>query len=458
MLSLMVGGTVLSYLALFAWRFADERLYADSGYYLVRLINEGSFRIEHGRWVLAFSQLLPLLGVKLGAGMSDLILLHSLNNVVWMTACMLMAWRVLHDRAAVLAIALLHLIGLSDGLFCPVFELYYAADLLVLFTALLRSTSVAPRPRMIGLLALLPVITSSHLFGAALLAASLVIHEVWKERRLAIALASVFALQLTWHAFHLSAYEKDHLSFVKRIDAAAILDLFSPQHVLASIGYGIAHYPDVTALVGLGLFILYRAGLRRQTAFVLFFVLASWFVIALKLPGFLHDRYREQVNFPIAAWAVLMTSFLVLPLNRMRSVIGIVIILGIGYRMVEAERLSPGYRARTAWIKREIALAHDLGRTKGIVPAPMYFGPPAHAIEGGWSVSVESLLLSAKAGPDSTVSLISDADLACPGVTENLDRFVLRCWDILPVEWLDGRWFTPPQGRYAPLSSEEVNR
>ncbi|MBK7945407.1 MAG: hypothetical protein IPJ85_08915 [Flavobacteriales bacterium] len=76
----------LAYLIVFAWRFADERLYADSGYYLARVINEGGFRIEHGRWVLAFSQLLPLAGAKLGLGMKALILVHSLNNVVWLAA------------------------------------------------------------------------------------------------------------------------------------------------------------------------------------------------------------------------------------------------------------------------------------------------------------------------------------------------------------------------------------
>ena len=61
---------VLGYLALFAWRFADERLYADSGYYLARVVNEDAFRIEHGRWVLAFAQALPLIGAVRAADLT----------------------------------------------------------------------------------------------------------------------------------------------------------------------------------------------------------------------------------------------------------------------------------------------------------------------------------------------------------------------------------------------------
>ncbi|HRH39153.1 MAG TPA: hypothetical protein PK760_12445, partial [Flavobacteriales bacterium] len=42
--------SIVAFLGLFAWRFAEERLYTDSGYYLARVINEGWFHVEHGRW------------------------------------------------------------------------------------------------------------------------------------------------------------------------------------------------------------------------------------------------------------------------------------------------------------------------------------------------------------------------------------------------------------------------
>ena len=126
---------VLGLLVLFAWRYADERLYADSGYYLFRVVNESSFHIEHGRWVLALAQALPLVGVKLGLPMGAVIHLHSLANVVFLMLSMIYALVLLKDRRTALLLAMAQVIGLAHGLFCPVFELYYGVALVLLFHA-----------------------------------------------------------------------------------------------------------------------------------------------------------------------------------------------------------------------------------------------------------------------------------------------------------------------------------
>jgi hypothetical protein len=49
-LSHAFGWAVILYLFVFALRFAQERLYGDSSYYLLRVINERWFHIEHGSW------------------------------------------------------------------------------------------------------------------------------------------------------------------------------------------------------------------------------------------------------------------------------------------------------------------------------------------------------------------------------------------------------------------------
>lgn len=452
----IIGGVVLAYLAAFAWRFAEERLYADSGYYLARVINEGAFRIEHGRWVLALAQLPAWLGAKLGLSMQALILLHSLANVLLLAIAMLIAGYVLRDARAVIAIALLHVIGLSDGLFCPVFELYYAADLLVLFVALLRSTASPTPYRMIALVALLMLIASSHLFAAALLAGIIFLHMHRIDRRQSLLLSSALIAQLTLHAFTLSAYEKDHLAFVKRLHADALAAWLRPATWGDAFAYASHHYPDALLLMLVTLVLLIRQRRGWQAAFIIAFLLAATGLILLKEPGFLHDRYREQLNFPVVAWLILMLTFFVDWSGKRHAVLITLVALTLGYRMVEAERLAPFYQERTAWIKQRIALAQRLHLTKAIVTTPVYFGPVDHAIEAGWSLPVESLLLSAEESPSTTVSIIGTQDLQCPGVAQGLDELVFRCWDIVPARWLDERWFTTPHGRYVPLPSDPM--
>jgi hypothetical protein len=446
---------IWAFLLAFAWRFADERLYSDSGYYLSRVINEGSFRIEHGRWVLALGQLLPLIGVKLGLSMKALILLHSLNNVLWLGACMLFAGRVLRDRTAVLALACVHVIGLTHGLFCPIFELYYGVDLLILFHSSCRSTQLAPTLRWTLLVLFFLGAITSHFFGMLLAVGMLAIERIWRDRRMAMVLAGLLIGMLIVRALTLSVYERSGLEFLSDfLDPAKLLALISPARLGEFITYLTIHYADVFVLSLLAAIVLLRQG-QRWTALSFFAMLVLVHVLAsLFLPGFIHDRYREQVNFATTTWVIAVWCFHVLPLLRWKGMALALLIAAAGFRMVRAEWIAPWYEQRTALTEARIDLAHTLGMQKAIVHAPVYFGPPHHLIDLSWSTSVESLLLSAKEGPQSTVSLITTQDLDLPEVRAQLDRFIFRRWDILDPSWLDARYFQAPKGRYVPLPGD----
>ncbi|MBK6341395.1 MAG: hypothetical protein IPF41_02100 [Flavobacteriales bacterium] len=443
---------VLGYLALFAWRFADERLYADSGYYLARVVNEDAFRIEHGRWVLAFAQALPLIGAKLGVPMKGLILLHSFNNIIWMCGCMLITWRVLRDRDATVAIAALHLVGLTHGLLCPIFELYYGADLLVLFIAVHRSKALNPRWRSLALLLLAALVASCHAIGFMLLTGTLILTRAWQRKREAMLLFTVVALVITARLLTISDYEKDSAAFVfKARDPAVLAAVLSPANLSGLLRYAVRHYPDLLVFASLAL-----AGLliqRRRADALLFigFILAMHALISLKLPAWYHDRYREQVNFGVAAWVVLVLIFHTGRVDRTRKWVTIILLLAVIYRIATAERIAPYYAARTAHIEAAIARAHAMNVSKGIITADADFAPEHHGIRLFWSVPVESLLLSAKQGSSATVSLITTEDIALGGLQDHLGEFIFRRWDLLPSSWLDARWFVAPEGEYLPI-------
>ena len=450
----LFSSAVLLFLAVFAWRFADERLYADSGYYLARVINEGSFRVEHGRWVLALSQVLPLIGVKLGLPLTVLIKLHSLNNVAWLAGCLLAAWK-LGDRTAMVALAAVHLVGLTHGLFCPIFELYYGVDLLILFQAVLANDRLRPRLRWPLLIALFLVVLSSHMFAMLLMAGWLVLHRVWRDRRLTITLASLFVVNGLLRAFTISDYEKDHLSFVHRFtDPEALWRIVSPHRLFDLLAYTLRHYPDVLLLALASTFFLI---MRRQrlTLFVFVGMLAVFHVlIAMKIPDLVHDRYREQVNFVVTSWAVLVFCFHALYSKDREPLLTLLLVGSIVFRVAQAEWIASYYEMRTGLTESRITVARQHGLHKAIVSSPVYFGPEHDAIDLSWSTSVESLLLSAKAGPGSTVSLITREDAEVPEVAAGLDRFVFRRWDVFDPEWLDERYFNMPAGTYEPLPND----
>lgn len=448
----LLCGAVVLFLLVFAWRQADQRIYADSGYYLARVINEGSFHIEHGRWVLALSQVLVLSGVLLGLPMKTLILLHSLNNVIFLGACIWFAAGVLKDKRATIALAGVHLIGLTHGLFCPSFELYYGVDLLILFHAVLGSGRLSERVRWTLLVVLFIGALSSHFMALLLAGVTLLVGPHWRDRRLMLTLGIITAVFLAMRFATMSYYESQQIGFIQRLAyPSQVLPLFSIDFLSTQLVRACQHYPDVLLLAMITAIALWRSRQRRMLALLWFGLLAIHVLTGLYMPWAAHDRYREQVDFAAPAWVVIIATARLLPLVQWRLPALALFILCAGYRMVRAEWIAPYYEARTRWQENCIAQARAAGLHKVIVdPAGVSFGPPGHQVSVYWSTGVECMLRSAKDGPDAVVSVITTDDLECAGVPEHLDKFVFRCWDVLEYDYLDPRYFRLAQGRYEP--------
>lgn len=449
----MLAAVVPAWLAAFAWRFADERLYADSGYYLMRVLNEGAFRIEHGRWALALPQALPLLAARLGMPLAPIILVHSLGNALWLMAGMLLAWRGLRAPDAALALACLQVAGLAHGLFCPIFELYYGAGLLVLFIAAWRARHLGAPWRAALLVVLFLAVISSHPLALALMAWSLLMERAWRERGLFIALCAVGAAWLLHHALTLTAYEKDHLAALGRVsEPGAASALLSMGFLRAWLAHAWRHSPDAVLLGAMALALLLAARRWREAGLLIAFIAVEQAAVAVKLPAFMHDRYREQMDFPVAAAVVIALLLHSAPKGWQRLHVPAALLLAVAFRVARAEQVAPMYAARTAQIERWVDWARELGLAKALVKPTGGFGRDGHVVELAWSVPVESLLLSSAQGPRGTASIITADDAEAPGALERADAFVLRRWDVLPISWLQPRWFGLPHGaRYEPL-------
>ncbi|HRF79850.1 MAG TPA: hypothetical protein PL070_07160 [Flavobacteriales bacterium] len=446
---LLQVATIVLFLGWFAIQFAEERLFSDSSYYLFHVVNDGRFHIEHGRWVLALSQLLPLLGTKLGLPLTTLITLHSLNNVVFLIAGLLFVLGVLRDHHAALALASVQLIGLTHGLFCPIFELYYGVALLIIFRAVVKDRTLHAYVRWPLLSVLFLGAVSSHFLGMLLTIGSLVMDRCWQDRKLTILLASVLLVHIVAHTLTLSAYEEKNLHFIQDLgDATKLLGLVGASRLGELAHSLIRHYPDITVFGTLTLFVLISKKHWWQVLIFTGILFVLFVLVGLHTPGFLHDRYREQLHFAFTAWVIITMCHQVLPLGRYTSLIGILFGCAVVLRIAMALDVSRYYAARTAWHRACIEVARTAHLSKGIIPAPFDFGPADDLVDLSWSTSVESLLLSASAGPDQTISLITFLDEEHEDNSAHLDEFIFRRWEIMDTSALNTVYFRPPTGRY----------
>ena len=441
---------VIGMLAVFAWRYADERLYADSGYYLFRVINESDVHVEHGRWVLMLAQAIPLLGVKLGLEMGTIVKLHSLSNVVFLALSITYAVGVLKDRRTAILIAMSQVLGLAHGLFCPVFELYYGVGLVLLFHATLTNDAMNGYQRMALASLLFLGALSSHPMAWPLLLGSLVLLDRRQRRpviRILILIVIAFAIV---RGLTMSTYEAAQISFVQRLAfPSLVFGLFTPDVLLEQLRRVLLHYPDVFALAVFSVVILWRSDQRRSALLLVAGSLGLYILVGLYLPDAAHDRYREQVDYAFTAWTLLVILSRVWPLERWWPALLILMVVCTGYRVMYVSSIASYYEARTQWQQDLIASARAQHIQKAIIdPQGIAFGTVDDRVSPYWSTGVETLLLSAKEGAERTVSIITTDDLQCPVVPEHLDKLVLRCWDVLEPDEINRRYFRLEEAPY----------
>ena len=402
--------------------------------------------------MLFLAELPAVIGLKLGASLSTLILLHSLANVIFLVACTLFAGLVLKDRRAVLLLALAQLIGLAHGLFCPVFELYYGVGLVLLFHATATNDHLNGWIKLAITTLLFVLALGSHPMAWALLLGSFILLDHRQRRPLIPTLAIISLVFAIVRGSSLSGYETAQFTFLQRLAfPSLVLDLFTPAALLDRTQSALLHFPDVLALSIFTTGVLWRNDRRRAVIIFLAGLVLLYVITGLYLPADPHDRYREQVYFAFAAWTLLVIMLQLWPLHNWRPAVLLLVILCVGFRMVTAERIAVLYTARTQWHYALIADARQQGLTKAIMdPGVITFGTAQDHVSPYWSTGVECLLLSAKEGPSGTVSVITTDDAEHFRLDEYPDIIVVR-WDLA---------FAPdaPNARYFRFANSSYER
>lgn len=131
---LLFWGTMLA----FALLLSKERMFLDASYYLFHLLNRASFVIEHQRISLFFSQILPVLGIKLGFSTQWIIGLFSVNQVFFFAFLFYVMRYQLKDLASAHALLLLSVCGVAFLYFCPMYEVWYGCAGLIVYQSMIK--------------------------------------------------------------------------------------------------------------------------------------------------------------------------------------------------------------------------------------------------------------------------------------------------------------------------------
>lgn len=442
-------------MAIFAIVFAKERFQADGAYYLFKIVNNEDFQIEHQRYILAFSQALPLLGAKLGMSMNAIFILNSLNNVVFFYLVFLYAVYFLGDKTAGVAVILFMCFGVLHIQFTPMYEIWYGTILLVL----VRSHLVQGRTIFLKDLVLVGLIMLTVLFSHPLLFIPLLFillfeaMETWNiQWRLFFCIVIVFISWYVIKKLFLSEYEAGKVSMLDPSWNKAYKDLLDPGYYWKLFKFFFTYYtiPVVVYLLSMGYYIFRKARGKMILLSVFFFghilLINFTHVMDWELTPYFERMYMPLI--PIVFLPFLYDFFTQLALRNNFG--AFILVLLIGWRVARFVDVGLDYRKRTADAELVITQAQQLPGSKFELHPDDYKGCMKYI---DWSFTMETMLRSVAMDKTHTITVCTWEDLAEHNNGQRLNEkdYMMRRWEVMPDYATNQKYFHIRHGKYEQL-------
>jgi hypothetical protein len=381
--------------------------------------------------------------------------MYSIGHVLFFYLLFIFVYFGLDDRRSGLMLILVQTVGILHSFFTPQFELYYGIGLLITFYSIFRQ-NIGGVFAIILMVILEILALTSHpmVFG---LFAFLLLFDVRKSEthdwKLYILLILIYGCVLYFKFKTFSEYEQGKVNW--QFDFAnnkLYLNLLSPNYLLKLGLFMLRYYTEVIVLWIIGILMLLRYGSFLKALLVIF---AFTGFIAFVNSGYLgidYSRYMEQVYFPLVPLALIPVIYSY-PRSARPGLNNFVFLLLAGlilYRFVAIYNGSKPFMKRTQQMENMIASARQMGGCK-FVASEKQFQRSYSMIN--WSYPIESILLSACGGRDSTITIAPQSDVEFEHNYLELRnyRFMFRRWEIYNDSYLSFDYFDLKPANYKPL-------
>jgi hypothetical protein len=451
--TLLIGGALLSVAFILAWIYARERLFADASYYFFLSINQGYPQVDHDRITLLLAQILPLIGLYLGASVKTLVYLHSLGHVLFFGALFVYVHQVKKMYTHALAIAVLSLTGVTVLFFSPMLEIWYGIALAIVWDAALRTTVDFTLWRYIKHTVLVTFILLSHPenFGVVLFVFALYAMDKKLTVNVWIWFVGLVALVFVYKWFTFSEYEAGKINWGLNAEENQFYsDRTSWGYYLRWLSMLLNNYYDSLAMLMIGVIYYIRRGELMRIVIIAGALVGFSFIVHYTNKADEFSRYIESVHMPLVAMSLVVFSHVLSGLNHalVQRLILMLVVLGVSVRVYFITEMGNELTQRVDLIESFVDESLQKGRYKSIVREQDFEGHPGYFKT--WSVSIESLILSAMKHPQTPCSIITDDDWLYEqnATTTSPEQLIFRRWEIYDYTWLRHSLFNLPAKPY----------
>lgn len=430
--------------------FMQERLFADASYYFFHSVNQGFPQIDHQRFVLAISEMLPLIGSYLGLPMKILVALYSIGHVLFGFILFQQVYLKHRSVSHGLLLLLLQFTGYSILWFSPMLEFWYGLMLLVYLDHRLYSGKISGTKNLLLIAVLSITILFSH--PENFIGFLFVIGYRWIDGKITwkwiAAGLCLMALVAVFKFMTFSDYEAGKVGKAGKISSGGPLDMFELAYLMKLGKMLMEHYYDCIIYALIGIIVLLKEKSFLKAGSIASFCIGFIVFINVALQRNEFGRHTESFYLPLTFLCVFSLA-MAWPLIRSKWKLGLALLV-IGFsvvRLSDLVEIGNKLKLRSAQMGDFIELARADHDRKMVLRTANITTEFSHI---GWSYPIEALVVSAMDGADNCVSIIFDEDLG-DGENDSLstqDNFLLRRWEMFENKEVNQRYFDLPESEY----------
>lgn len=435
--------------------YFKERIFLDGAYYFFHVVQSQQFHVEHQRFILVPSQLLTWLGVRLHLPLQLVLMLNSLNPVLYFLLLFGVCFYVLKDEAGCWTLLFLGVCGVYFLYFVPMYEVWYGALLLVIFSSMMNRQFYQYPYQLVWLgLVVLTLLFSYPLMIIGFLFFTL--YHFLEIRKIPVRVAVFFIVLvfgwLTWKTLFISDYENGKISYPFSRIGITLQENFTPiSNIKALFVFLFTVYTESMVMLLIVVVML----LLRKAYDKVFLILAfsGGYILLINITHnfpWNHTNYFERMYLLLIPLGMIPFLREIYIPSRHKRVMEILFVLIILYRGLLIELHAIVYSDRMERIEEFIEMAHQQGGSKFSVNADEY---PGDRALNEWSFPMETILFSSMENGNQTVAISLKSDLEAREVDTLLNgqNFHLRLNEVFNDDWLNQQYFHLQHGSYVPL-------
>lgn len=430
--------------------FYQERTFADTSYFLFKVINEGFFHIQHNRLVLAISQIGAVSSLYLGLSLNKLLIIHSLFNAAFFYGITAWLLHVIKNKQAAWLFTLL-MVSNHWAYFSPYLEVFYGAGFVVLFFAAFANTAHFNKSYLIYY-PLLWLALMAHPSLFLIVGAHLVFLFI-ADGKLTTQFKSVglfVGAAVIVKVLSFSAYEVGRLKTVSETTinwGRAFSDLAQ--------NYS-SHYLSVTLLLISIPLLFFISNKWKLAAYVLLSYLALVGIVLLNLKNGDYKWYNEVMLLPFILAIILPIISIKDDFKSSLSLMfGVGLVLLVGWNISEIFERGELLTHRYQQMQSISSEAKDLypNQSKFLLEDDNY---ERSFTEAGMQLPYEFFLASSEFGPQNTVAIAMNQMMKVDSskvLLKEKDQILLWGFTIGPIAQLDTNYFKVNATEYQLLHS-----